>query len=162
MSLLDRFKHLFGVTQSEAAEPTHTPPSTQTAPATQPVDRVTPSPIKRTRTLHNNFICAVVGESHKNKDGKSRQTIIKRSVSPGMAAELRREPDNKYDPNAVAVFVDGQQIGYLKREVAERLCYLIDDPAYVAEALVNGVYGGTPDKPSVGVTLDLSVYEIAL
>ena len=33
-------------------------------------------------------------------------------------AELRPEPNNPYDSNAVAVFIDGRKVGYLGRDVA--------------------------------------------
>lgn len=146
MPLLDRFKHLFGSGETPYTKPTHTSQATP--------DR----PLKRIE--HSRFICAVVGESHRNKDGKSRQTIIKKMVNAGDHVSLRREPDNPHDPNAVAVFVHGEQIGYLKREVAERLSALIDIPGYAAEAVVDGVYGGTPSKPSLGITLEMTVYQM--
>lgn len=51
-------------------------------------------------------------------------------VAEGDSLELRREPSNPYDPNAVAVFFEGKHIGYAPREDAARLAPLIDRGAY--------------------------------
>lgn len=105
-----------------------------------------------------NFICAVVGESFTNEDGKNRQDIIKRCAKVGMPAHLEREPENPYDSSAVAVYIADQQIGYLKADVAERLADKIDGGRYVAGAAIHKITGGTKSKPHFGVTLDLTVY----
>lgn len=66
---------------------------------------------------------------------------------------LRADPGNQYDPNAVVVLVDGGVVGYLPRELARQW-----QPRILAAEsegyLVTGsarVYGGTSDKPSMGV-----------
>ena len=104
------------------------------------------------------FICAVVGESFDNDDGQSRQRIIKRSARPGIQVHLEREPDNPYDSNAIGAYIDDQQIGYLKTDVAERLADKIDSGNYAAGASVYRVTGGTKGKPHFGVTLEVTVY----
>lgn len=166
MKLLDRLLALF------LPKPTGTPntetnatgspeiPASTWLPTPPPVQPKAANPTPAPAVM--GFICAVVGESHTNKDGRSRQRIIRDCVRPGSRAELIREPDNPYDASAVAVFIQGHQIGYLKRDVAARLCDWIDDPAYKAMAQVHDVYGGTRDKPSRGVTLDLKVIETGL
>lgn len=66
---------------------------------------------------------------------------------------LRAEPGNPYDSNAVAVLVDGGLVGYLPRDLAPKW----QPRVLAAESegyLVTGsaaIYGGTPDKPSLGV-----------
>lgn len=107
----------------------------------------------------SHFVCAVVGESHKNRDGSSRQALIRKYVCEGDSASLRPEPTNPYDKNAVAVFVHDKQIGYLKREVAERWVEWIGDDDFQVTAIVHGVHGGTIDKPSLGVTIDMAIYQ---
>lgn len=61
---------------------------------------------------------AVVGASYPNRHGPTRRFEI--SVShPGETVELRREPKNPADPQAVAVFsARGIQMGYLTAERA--------------------------------------------
>lgn len=104
------------------------------------------------------FICAVVGESFNNTDGTSRQAHIRKSVRTGMPAELMLEPDNPHDPTAVAVFVAGSQIGYLKRDVAQRLSDNLEFEEFSATAVVHEVHGGRGLKEHVGVTLELTVF----
>ncbi len=64
----------------------------------------------------------VVGVSHQNQDGTSRQKIISDEVRENDLLILEPEPDNPHDPNAVRVLSkQGNQIGYLKKEVAEQI-----------------------------------------
>lgn len=68
---------------------------------------------------------AVVGAPHLNSDGSNRQFEIL-LCQAGEAVELRPEPRNKHDRNAVAVFsCRGAQIGYLSAERAPRLGALL-------------------------------------
>ena len=90
----------------------------------------------------------IVGESY-------RQEEIKR-CQEGELLVLKREPNNKYDPNAVAVLREnGKQIRYISR----------DDAVWVARIMVDGdevtarirmITGGTIDKPSYGVVIDIN------
>lgn len=68
------------------------------------------------------MITKVVGVTFKNeKYNVDRQSII-RKLRGDEEVILRREPKNRFDPNAVGVFVrvDGKilQVGYLKAELA--------------------------------------------
>jgi len=47
-------------------------------------------------------------------------------VNPGDILEMRREPENHYDPNAVALLFRGEQIGYLPRQIARQIAPLMD------------------------------------
>lgn len=40
--------------------------------------------------------------------------------------ELKREPSNKYDSNAVKVFYDGEWIGYVERDLSEQISELLE------------------------------------
>ena len=50
---------------------------------------------------------------------------------PYATAQLIPEPENEYDPNAIAVVVDGVQIGYVPKNKAKAVRKLIDDPLYM-------------------------------
>jgi len=64
----------------------------------------------------------VVGVSHLNADGSSRQSIIADEVKEDDLLKLEPEPKNPYDANAVKVTTaKGLQIGYLNKEVAEEI-----------------------------------------
>jgi hypothetical protein len=72
------------------------------------------------------FFAALVGESHTNRDGTSRQTILA-GCRPGEQLRFEREPDNPVDPNAVKVCrLTGEQLGYVGMDLAERLAGELD------------------------------------
>jgi len=106
------------------------------------------------------FYCAVVGESFANDDGQTRQSIIKRHAKAGIHAHLEREPNNRFDSNAIAVYVADNQIGYLKSDVASRHAASIDSGRLALYAVVESVNGGTSDKPSLGVTLEVTIFKV--
>jgi len=83
----------------------------------------------------------VVGVSHANADGTSRQEIIRREVAEDDTLFLELEPENEFDPNAVKVLSrERNQIGYLKTELAEQVrSALINQTTIYTRALwVNG------------------------
>jgi hypothetical protein len=108
----------------------------------------------------SSFPVGIVGESRRQGvlralggDRRRRnETVIFR-------AALVPEPNNPYDPNAIAVYIEGgAQIGYLAKEDAvdyrELARHLIERRAVgLCRAKL---IGGIPDKPSVGVVLDLA------
>jgi hypothetical protein len=63
------------------------------------------------------------------------------------------EPNNLYDRNAVAVYVDGGQVGHLSRQMAPAWQPMI--AAANAEGFivagVASIWGGSSDKPNLGV-----------
>jgi hypothetical protein len=67
-------------------------------------------------------------------------------LSPGSHVELRREPDNEYDRNAVAIAGSGGTLGYFNKAMAARLAKLLDS-GQEFEAIVTQVIdsddGGT-------------------
>ena len=59
----------------------------------------------------------IVGESYRLPTLQKLQSQI--GMEQAMA-ELRPDPDNAYDGNAVKVLIDGQHVGYLSREDAKK------------------------------------------
>lgn len=72
-----------------------------------------------------NVILKVVGVTFGNEDGTSRQEIIS-NMTKNAPIILKREPDNKFDTNAIAVYSIDGQVGYIGREYAKILAPLID------------------------------------
>ena len=100
----------------------------------------------------HHFFSKVVGVTHKNPDGSYRQRII-RKLRPLDLLELNREPNNRYDPYAVAVHcLNGPQIGHLTEELAARVGPEIDK-GYRYGAYVASVTGGEIERPTLGVNL---------
>ena len=65
---------------------------------------------------------------------EDRQTILN-DIAPGDAVTLRLEPDNAYDPNAVAVYFQERLLGYLKSGLARHLaCSIRSGTSYSAYA----------------------------
>lgn len=70
---------------------------------------------------------AVVGAQFPNADGSNRRFEIL-LCKPGEPVELRPEPRNKADPNAIAVLsCRGVQLGYLSAERAPRIGALLGE-----------------------------------
>ena len=70
----------------------------------------------------------VVGVTYKNSESdSSRQDNIASIIEEEFkVCQLKREPDNPYDNNAVAVFICDKKIGYLNRQLALFLAPKID------------------------------------
>jgi hypothetical protein len=100
----------------------------------------------------------VAGVTFRNVDRKSRQKLIRERCMAGQPVTLKREPDNKYDRNAIAVSIEGglYQIGSLHSDVAAKLAPLLD-AGHKFKAEVLDVLGGTEDKPTFGVLLSIEL-----
>ena len=92
------------------------------------------------------FFTKVVGVSHKNDDGTSRQKLIRR-LKEGEQLDVLRDPDNKYDRNAIVVCAKfgilrrRKQLGFLSAELAEEYAPLLDAGGRI-DAEVSSVTGG--------------------
>jgi hypothetical protein len=93
----------------------------------------------------------IKGEAQVNADGTPRQRIIKR-CRVGDPITLAREPNNRYDRNAVAVLSSHGQIGYISREDAEDVARRLDWEE-VPRCTISRILGGTRDKPHLGVVI---------
>lgn len=100
------------------------------------------------------------GEERLEVKGESfNQESLHRVVSNlgrEVPAILVPEPDNRYDPNAVSVWVGGLQVGHLAREDAAiyqspitKLMRKHGTPV----AVTGRIFGGKADKPTLGIWL---------
>lgn len=103
----------------------------------------------------------ISGVTHEDPhNGVNRQLIIEKMVEPGLALELRPEPDNPYDPNAVAVWFHRRvllagkdwHLGYLNPSRAKQVLMLLAEGKKLT-ATVTEVTGGTKEKPDRGVNI---------
>lgn len=84
----------------------------------------------------------VKGVTYANPDGTCRQSIIAR-LSPNSPLVLTRDYANLYDRNAVMVMTaDGQQLGFLDRDLARQIASLMDLGRPVSVVL-HRIVGGT-------------------
>lgn len=73
-----------------------------------------------------NIKLKVVGVTFNNDDGTSRQEIIK-AMTKDAPVTLTREPNNKYDPNAIMVSSIDGQVGYIGKEYVKILAPMMDN-----------------------------------
>ena len=96
-------------------------------------------------------------------NGEFRQRIIRDLSRQGMLENGTcliplREPNNPYDPNAVAVCaLDGRQLGYLRKEDAAQVAEAMDSGAN-CKIMVNGVTGGDAENV-YGVNIIIQIEE---
>lgn len=99
--------------------------------------------------MGKSVVSRVAGISHPNKDGSRRDLIVCRQCDKNSEIVLKREPNNPYDSNAIAVYVKSStmfglfksldQIGYIKEKLANRLAKLMDEGKPVTVS-VDSVY----------------------
>jgi single-stranded-DNA-specific exonuclease len=90
------------------------------------------------------FFTKVVGVTF-----EGRQDVIGGLV-PGLVVELRRDPENPHDANAIGVFFGALHIGFLRKEIARRLAPKVDDGERYRAEIASVTGGGTR---SFGVNL---------
>ena len=96
----------------------------------------------------------------------NRQDLIRRFCRAGMPIMLRREPNNPRDIRAIGVWIKGSalmifdkdvQLGYIPSAKADRLAPIMDAGGVVAGKVIR-ITGGTRDKPTFGVDIELEVW----
>jgi HIRAN domain len=101
----------------------------------------------RERGLH---VCAVAGAGQHHTEA-----LEAAAIEPGDPLELMRDPDNEHDPNAIQVLADGQQLGWVPRELAERLAPALDGGESWS-AIVLREQRRSPRHPRDGLTMLLA------
>jgi hypothetical protein len=102
----------------------------------------------------------VVGEAH-HQDILEVLAGGRREVSArvALAALLLPQPDNPYDPDAVAVFMRGHEVGHLTRNVAPEFLQALHAGGYdraACEAMIVGGWDDGESRGSYGVRLNAS------
>jgi hypothetical protein len=84
------------------------------------------------------------------------ETLQSDAAGPGRPLELRRDPGNEHDPNAIAVLLPGgEQLGFVPRELAAELARDID-AGRAWSAVVLREQRSSPRDPRTGVTMLLA------
>jgi hypothetical protein len=101
----------------------------------------------------------VVGVTKDNGDGVNRQDIIRKYCRGGMDIQLVAEPDNRYDGNAIGVWVatglfsKPSKLGYLRSELAADLRVELRSGKSLRGTILE-VTGGGRDK-NYGVNIEV-------
>jgi len=174
-------------TRLAAASNTQTPPPSRArtfetlaqrpvaAPPKQPAQPIAAEPKKKrakkaplveaalppiTGKIIGGHACAfeVVGESHYQPALRKLRNGRHMATDNDFIADIVAEPENAYDHNACAVYIEGSKVGYLPRDAAA------DFHQQVADMGVTGTWrlqtkaklsGGWGERPMVGVLLGL-------
>ena len=97
----------------------------------------------------------LAGEGQRNADGSDRQEELLQ-CEPGEPVELRREPNNPYDSNAILVVSSrGVGIGYLKRDDAAEIASVIGGGRQ-HEAKLHCLRGGVPGYDRYGAQISIA------
>jgi hypothetical protein len=80
--------------------------------------------------------------------------LASEEAAPGRPLELRRDPENPHDPNAVAVYIAavGEQVGFVPRELAVELAPELDEGT-AWSALCLREQRRSPREPRTGLTM---------
>ncbi len=101
------------------------------------------------RGLH---VAGVAGARH--REG----ALDSEALAPGSPLELRREPGNEHDANAIAVHAGGAQVGYVPAELAAELAGELD-AGRPWSAVVLREQRPSPRDPRTGATMLLAPAE---
>ena len=104
------------------------------------------------------FRTNLAGVTFENDDGINRQKIIAK-CSEGEIVRLVRDRGNRHDPNAVRVERgSGEQIGWLPADIAKEIAPVMDREI-IPDAVIVKMMGGTEDKPTLGVLIDIGRFD---
>ncbi|HVE66990.1 MAG TPA: HIRAN domain-containing protein [Solirubrobacteraceae bacterium] len=97
------------------------------------------------------LVCGVAGAAAHHGD-----VLQSDALGPGAALELRRDPANPHDPNAIAVHAAaGGQAGWVPRDVAEAVAASLDEGTPWS-AVVLRERRASPRDPRTGLTMLLA------
>jgi hypothetical protein len=104
------------------------------------------------------IVCGLVGVTHDNYGGASRQAIIREHVRRGTSLIVEREPDNPFDDNAISLSVTSngrqQRIGYVPKKIARDLAPRIDSGEEEIRVTVTEV-ASRPRLSSVNIAIEV-------
>ena len=80
------------------------------------------------------------------------EALASDAAAPGRPLELRRDPANPHDPNAIAVLAGGVQVGWVPRAIAEALAPALD-AGEPFSAVVLREQRASPRDPRTGLTM---------
>jgi hypothetical protein len=83
------------------------------------------------------------------------QALEAAEVRPGSPLELRRDPGNAHDPNAIAVHAGAEQVGWVPRELAAEIAPQLD-AGEPWSAVVLREQRRSPRDPRSGLTMLLA------
>jgi hypothetical protein len=137
-------------TSSSLSGSQHAPSASSPAGTLQTAEPTMSEPLPTLKKIFD-----LEGEGQTNADGRSRQEELRRCV-PGEPVELRRERDDRVDPNAITVLSErGVPIGRLTRHYAALLAPFLDR-GRPHRAKLHCLRGGVPGYPNYGARISIA------
>lgn len=97
----------------------------------------------------------VVGVTFEDRQSAVQATRI------GDSVDLRRDPDNEHDPNAIRVLRGNRDLGWIPRDLAAEIAPILDGGGQVTNAKVIDRTGGTHRYPTHGCEIGFSLEDSA-
>lgn len=108
------------------------------------------------------FNFSVVGESHFQTELRYIRNHMSVAYENDLEAHIVTEPDNPYDSNACAVYIDALKVGYLPKNAAKEFVAQMREKGVFGEACFEiraKLTGGFGVRPNIGVLLNLPTGE---
>lgn len=105
------------------------------------------------------FEIPVVGVTFEGRQDILAALYKDQESGPVLAGQLRREPDNRFDPNAIAVDVGGHQVGYVPKALADKLSIHMDAGEEIRVTGVRIIKGEKKRSVTFGARLDVEMQE---
>jgi hypothetical protein len=115
------------------------------------------APVQRAVLLRGTDTLEVVGESFYQESLRALVEPTGQRVRVPVEATLVAEANNRYDRNAISVWIQGRQVGHLSREDAQALrpgLLALQEEHDALIALAGVIAGGGDGRPSYGVFLE--------
>ncbi len=109
-----------------------------------------------TSKVKREFFSKLAGVTH-FQEGNDPQKLLKK-CKPGQELLLVRDPKNKYDSNAIKVYLKtGEQVGWIGRDLAERLSEQIDSGTNIIVTISEITGGGLFSGQSYGCNIKIQI-----
>lgn len=103
------------------------------------------------------FEVAVVGVTFEGRQDILAELYKIQEDGTELTGRLKREMENRYDSNAVAVEVEARQVGYIPKALAAKLATRIDTEESIDVVGVRIIKGEKDDRTVYGARIDVEM-----
>ncbi len=103
------------------------------------------------------FEVAVVGVTFEGRQGILAELHTEQEGGSWIAGQLQREPENRFDPNAVAVYAGGRHIGFIPKALAAKLAVQMDDGERIEVVGIRIIKGDKDGLAVYGARIDVEM-----
>jgi len=103
------------------------------------------------------FEVAVVGVTFEGRQGILAELYSMQEGGAELTGRLKREKENRYDSNAIAIEVETMQVGYIPKALAAKLAAHIDAGESIGVAGVRIIRGEKDGRTVYGARIDVEM-----